>query len=178
MNSPRAVCHCRRRQVLGGILGLVLGYPATATPTVTAPVVTAPTVAALVLSCIDFRFVPIEQHFLATTGLTGQYDYTALAGASLAIAGFPHPTAARTFWDQLAIAYQLHHVRRVIMIDHQDCGAFALKIDPLLSRDPDRELSIHRRYSRQAATAIRRRYPDVTVDTYWATLDGSVHSLL
>ncbi|MBK1986277.1 carbonic anhydrase [Sphaerospermopsis aphanizomenoides BCCUSP55] len=126
---------------------------------------------ALVLSCIDFRFLTAERYFLRNKHLLGEYDWTALAGASLAITGFPHPSDAEAFWDQLDISYRLHHIQKVIVIDHQDCGAYAMMIDPNLSKDPERELQVHTDYLNRAYWLIRNRYPDIDVELYLATLN-------
>lgn len=126
---------------------------------------------ALVLSCIDFRFLTAERYFLSRKNLGGEYDWTALAGASLAVAGFPHPSDAEAFWDQLDISYRLHHINKVIVIDHQDCGAYATMIDPNLSKDPERELQIHTDYLNRAYWSIRDRYPDIEVELYFAALN-------
>ncbi|MBD2296192.1 carbonic anhydrase [Anabaena sphaerica FACHB-251] len=125
---------------------------------------------ALVLSCIDFRFLTAERYFLNRKNLWGEYDWTALAGASLAITGFPHPSDAEAFWDQLDISYRLHHIHKVIVIDHQDCGAYAMMIDSNLSKDPERELQVHTDYLSRAYWLIRNRYPDIEVELYLATL--------
>jgi hypothetical protein len=126
---------------------------------------------ALVLSCIDFRFLTAERYFFRKKDLDGQYDWTALAGASLALIGFPHSSDAEAFWDQLDISYRLHHINKVIVLDHQDCGAYAIKIDPNLSKDPERELQVHTDYLNQAYWSIRNRYPDIEVELYLATLN-------
>ncbi len=126
---------------------------------------------ALILSCIDFRFLTAERYFLKNKNLTGKYDWTALAGASLAIAGFPHPSDAEAFWDQLDISYKLHHIHKVIIIDHQDCGAYATMIDANLSKDPERELQVHSDYLNRAYWLIRNRYPNIDVELYLATLN-------
>lgn len=126
---------------------------------------------ALVLSCIDFRFLTAERYFLRNKNLTDEYDWTALAGASLAVTGFPHKSDAEAFWDQLDISYRLHHIHKVIVIDHQDCGAYAMMIDPNLSKDPERELQVHTDYLNQAYSSIRSRYPDLEVELYFATLN-------
>ncbi|MBD2566378.1 carbonic anhydrase [Anabaena lutea] len=126
---------------------------------------------ALVLSCIDFRFMTAERYFLSKKNLWGEYDWTALAGASLAITGFPHPSDAEAFWDQLDISYRLHHIQKVIVIDHQDCGAYAMMIDSNLSKDPERELQVHTDYLNRAYWLIRNRYPDIDVELYLATLN-------
>ena len=126
---------------------------------------------ALVLSCIDFRFLTAEQSFLKSKNLTDKYDLTALAGASLALTGFPHKSDAEAFWDQLDISYRLHHINKVIIIDHQDCGAYAMMIDPNLSKDTERELQVHTDYLNQAYSSICDRYPDLKVELYFATLN-------
>jgi carbonic anhydrase len=124
---------------------------------------------ALVLSCIDFRFIHAEQTFLTET-LAGQYDWTALAGASLALTGFPHPAEAITFWDQLELSSQLHHIEKVIILDHQDCGAYASFLDADLSQDPTREYQVHQHYLRQAYEAIHHRYPQLEIELYFVRL--------
>lgn len=86
---------------------------------------------ALVFSCIDFRFLESELFFLTQKNLGNQYDWT-LAG-TFALAGFPHPADAIAFWDQLDLSYRLHHIHKVIILDHQDCGAYASIIDRDLS---------------------------------------------
>ncbi|MBW4668488.1 MAG: carbonic anhydrase [Cyanomargarita calcarea GSE-NOS-MK-12-04C] len=125
----------------------------------------------LVLSCIDFRFLTAERNFLRIKNLRDEYDWTALAGASLAVTGFPHLYDAEAFWDQLDLSYRLHHINKVIVLDHQDCGAYAIMIDPNLSKDPERELQVHTDYLNRAYWSIRNRYPDIKVELYFAPLN-------
>lgn len=129
---------------------------------------------ALVLSCIDFRILESERYFLSLQNLGNQYDWTALAGASLALSGFPHKADADAFWDQLELSYQLHQIQKVIILDHQDCGAYANKIDPALSQDPEREQQVHTDYLSRAYWAIRKRYPELNIELYFVTLDAQV----
>jgi carbonic anhydrase len=128
---------------------------------------------ALVLTCIDFRFVSLEQSFLTSQHLDQAYDWVALAGASLALTGFPHPAEAEAFWDQLALSKQLHDISKVIILDHQDCGAYASvyqqQISNLIS-----EQNLHTQYLTQAYEQIQQRYPDLDVELYFAKLTGEV----
>ncbi len=133
---------------------------------------------ALVLSCIDFRFLESERYFLAFQHLGNQYDWTALAGASLALTGFPHAAEAEVFWDQLALSRQLHQIEKVIILDHQDCGAYASKIDPNLSQDREREQQVHAEYLNRAYWEIQKRYPDLTVELYFVALNAEVRPVL
>ena len=133
---------------------------------------------ALVLSCIDFRFLAAEKYFLSLQNLGNNYDWTALAGASLALAGFPSGADNQAFWDQLKFSYTHHHIKKVIIIDHQDCGAYAVKIDPDLSKDPERELQMHTDYLNQAFWAIRERYPDLNIELYFVHSNAEVKPIL
>ena len=133
---------------------------------------------ALVLSCIDFRILEAERYFLSLQNLGNQYDFTALAGASLALSGVPHQADAQAFWDQLDLAYRLHHIQKVIILDHQDCGAYTDKIDPELSNDPAREQLVHAEYLNKAYWEIRDRYPQLNIELYFVTLNAEVKPVL
>jgi carbonic anhydrase len=132
---------------------------------------------ALVLSCIDYRVLEAERYFLSLQNLGNLYDLTALAGASLALSGVPHQSDAMAFWDQLDISYRLHHIKKVIILDHQDCAAFAYKINPQLSDDPKLELQTHQESMSRAYWAIRDKYPDLNIELYFVSLNAEVKSL-
>lgn len=110
---PHCACHSRRWFLRAGLAGAIAlpifgkSQAAQAEPH---------HAKALVLSCIDFRVMEAEHDFLAQHQLAHQYDWTALAGASLALAGFPHAAEAEAFWDQLDLSKQLHQIERVIFL--------------------------------------------------------------
>lgn len=172
MNTERSLDNqmlcgcCSRRALLLGLSAWASTRPALAA------VPAKPLATTLVLTCIDYRFLPTERIFLEH--IAGQHDWVALAGSALAFAGFPHRAETKTLWDQLSLAHRLHGTQRVVIIDHQDCGAYALKLGSSLSHEPERELIIHRHYLHAAASAIRHRYPNLEVETYFATLGGKI----
>jgi carbonic anhydrase len=132
---------------------------------------------ALVLSCIDYRILEAERYFLSLQNLGNLYDLTALAGASLALSGVPHQSDAMAFWDQLDISYRVHHIKKVIILDHQDCAAFAYKIDPQLTADPVLELKTHQESLSRAYWAIRDKYPDLNIELYFVSLNAEVKAI-
>jgi hypothetical protein len=132
---------------------------------------------ALVLSCIDYRILEAERYFLSLQNLGGQYDFTALAGASLALSGLPHQYDAEAFWDQLDLAYRLHHITKVIILDHEDCAVYQYKVDPNLAGNPELELTTHTEYLSRAHWAIRDRYPDLNIELYFVKLNTEVKQI-
>jgi carbonic anhydrase len=132
---------------------------------------------ALVLSCIDYRILEAERYFLSLQNLGGQYDFVALAGASLALSGLPHQYDAEAFWDQLDISYRLHQIKKVMILDHEDCSVYEYKIDPNLAQSPELELSTHTEYLSRAYWAIRDRYPDLNIELYFVKLNTEVKQI-
>jgi carbonic anhydrase len=132
---------------------------------------------ALVLSCIDYRILEAERYFLSLQNLGGQYDFVSLAGASLALSGLPHQYDAEAFWDQLDISYRLHQIKKVMILDHEDCSVYEYKIDPNLAKSPELELSTHTEYLSRAYWAIRDRYPDLNIELYFVKLNTEVKQI-
>lgn len=133
---------------------------------------------ALVLSCIDFRFIASEQAFLSLHHLQQAYDWVALAGASLAIDGFPHAAEAEAFWDQLNLSKEIHQIKTIMIFDHQDCGAYASKFSPAINRDSDSEKKIHVKYLNQAYQQIKNRHPDLNVELYFILANGDFDQVI
>src|SRR5579883_3167088 len=84
----------------------------------------AATVTALAVTCIDYRLVDDAVRFFDSQKLTKDYDQVSLAGAALAAVSDKFPSSNAAFWDHIGIAKQLHHIRKVIVVDHRDCGAY------------------------------------------------------
>lgn len=166
-NCPNCINRRHFLKVISGALSFAI-------LSATEPARAERTAKALVLSCIDFRILEAERYFLSLQNLKNQYDLAALAGASLALRGLPHPADAQAFWDQLELSYRLHHIQKVIILDHQDCAAFADKIDPNLSKDPEKEQKVHADYLSKAYWEIRDRYPDLNIELYYVTLNAEV----
>jgi hypothetical protein len=168
--NQKSVCPCcqtiNRRSFLKLIVPVGISL---AILSETKPALAQKNAKALVLSCIDFEVLEAERYFLSLQNLTNQYDFTALAGSSLALTGLPHPADAQAFWDQLELSYRLHHIQKVIIIDHQDCAIYADKIDPNLSQNSAKEQEVHTQYLSKAYWAIRDRYPDLNIELYFMT---------
>jgi carbonic anhydrase len=55
--------------------------------------------------------------------LTGKYSAFTIAGASIAVVAPAFKEWHKTFWENLAASVQLHHIKKVIVVNHRDCGA-------------------------------------------------------
>lgn len=130
---------------------------------------------ALVLSCIDYRLTDKVSAYMASRGLQGKYDQVILAGAALGAATDKYPDWGRTFRDHLGLAIKLHDIKRVIAIDHRDCGAYRL----ILGKDAkgDAEKKLHAIELHRLAKQIQTAHTKLQVETLLMNLDGSVETV-
>jgi len=157
----------------------------------------------LLLTCIDFRFFTLIAQKMCQEGLSGKYDHFILAGAALGAtlefndAHLPEPTSddckckpllPRLHWQQvflehLQIALQLHAtIRRVIIIEHRECGAYKAFLKPegypppTPKKDPERDA--HRKHANRLEEIIHQHFKGLRVDKWLAQLKpGSIGPL-
>ncbi|MEX0621665.1 MAG: carbonic anhydrase [Candidatus Woykebacteria bacterium] len=70
---------------------------------------------ALVISCIDFRFVSKVRDFLVEKGLKNSYDLITVPGASLALDSIA---------ANILTSLELHDPDEIHIFDHEECGAY------------------------------------------------------
>jgi hypothetical protein len=110
-------------------------------------------------------------------GLRNDDDRVALAGASLGALTAKRPAWGRTFREHVALALDLHRIRRVVLLDHRDCGAYRRLLGEAAVRDRRTEHLTHARVMRALRTRIVREYPRLKVDLGLMELDGSVEAI-
>lgn len=110
----------------------------------------------LCITCIDYRFVTRDVQWLDATFGYKKYDIVALAGASLAALETKVPQHPKAFWDQVDIAQSLHRIKKVVLLDHLDCGAYKVANGYPVDQTPPPALEIpwHEKAMREAARLI------------------------
>ena len=78
---------------------------------------------AMVLSCIDPRFQPKVYKYLKSKNLIGKYSSFTIAGAGIGVTHKKFKKWHSTFWDNFDASIKLHKINKLIVINHQDCGA-------------------------------------------------------
>jgi len=121
----------------------------------------------LVISCVDGRWRPYIQEFLADGLATSpRTDIMAVPGGvePLTLVDLI-PKDFNFFRRRIEGLVAAHGTRRIICIGHQDCAWYAArKIGPITINLQDRQLKDLRR----AAAWIRETFPNLRVETYFA----------
>jgi carbonic anhydrase len=133
---------------------------------------------ALLLSCIDYRLTNETENYMASRGLAHNYDHVMLAGASLGAHNKKFPNWEQTFLDQVDVAISLHHIHKVIVMDHRDCGAYRVILGyESLDKEPNRETSVHKEQMESLTDIIQEKHPDLDVEMLLMGLDGKVEKV-
>lgn len=132
---------------------------------------------AILLSCMDYRLTSKTLEFMSSIGMEENYDHVILAGASLGAVTDKFPSWNQTFIEHLEIAIQLHNIRKVILLDHRDCGAYKVIFDEDFSIDAEKETQIHSKQLFALRSLIEENYKQLEVEMYLMGLDGTVEEI-
>lgn len=109
---------------------------------------------ALVVSCIDFRFQKYIRTWLDQNFGEKTFDYVGYAGGVKDL---------ETVMKQLDISVRLHDIKHVVLMNHENCGAYGDESTP----------ERHAADLLKAKKAIEEKYPHLKVDLFYILLDGN-----
>ena len=109
---------------------------------------------ASVVCCIDFRFQKYIHKWLDENMQNKTYDLVGFAGSTKSL---------DTVMNQIDISKRLHEIKEVVLIHHEDCGAYGVE-------------STHDRHVtdlNKAKDVIKAKYSDIKISMYYLHLDGT-----
>ena len=129
----------------------------------------------MLLNCIDYRLTSKVAAYMEGRGLKDNYDQVILAGAALGAVTPKYPDWGKTFREHVDIAIQLHNIKRIILLDHRDCGAYKVFLGKDLTGDAEK--SLHATELHRLARQMKKAHPKLAVETLLMSLDGSVETV-
>jgi len=129
---------------------------------------------AMVLGCIDPRMQEPMHNYTVARGLTGKFSQFVVAGAAVGVVAPAFKDWHKAFWDNLATSVQLHHIKKVIAIDHRDCGAAEIAYGEAKVANPAIETETHRTVLAEFRKQVGERQPKLVIETGLMALDGSM----
>lgn len=129
---------------------------------------------AMILACIDPRLQEPVHAYAVKRGLIGQYSQFVIAGAAIGVVSPRFADWHQAFWDNLAVTLELHHIKKIIAIDHRDCGAAKLAYGEASIAMPEAETATHRTVLAEFRRQVGERHPALAVETGLMALDGSI----
>lgn len=125
---------------------------------------------AIVLFCMDFRFKDAVLDFLKHDLGLVDLDLVVLAGASKNLAAPAARSDFETAIKQFELSVKLHHIKKIILIDHQDCGAYG---GAAAFETSAKEREAHVVNLRKARNVLHKKFSDKEIILYYAKLKNN-----
>mgnify|MGYP001490740773 FL=1 len=131
---------------------------------------------AMVLSCMDPRFQPIIFNYLKKKKLNGKYSSFTIAGSAIGVTANKFKKWHKTFWDNLDISIKLHKIKKLIVINHRDCGAAKI-INGKKIFNKLNETKIHKVSLFKIKKLFKKKYPKLSIDLKIISLNKKVENV-
>ena len=130
---------------------------------------------AMVLSCMDPRFQPIVYKYLKKKKLNGKYSAFSIAGSAIGVTANKFKKWHKVFWDNFETSVKLHNIKKLIVINHRDCGAAKI-----VNREKEfskiNETKIHKYSFEKIKKIFRKKYPKLGVEFKIISLNSKVET--
>ncbi|UCE65240.1 MAG: hypothetical protein JSU85_10215 [Candidatus Zixiibacteriota bacterium] len=122
----------------------------------------------LVIHCVDHRFQQAFRGFIVNELGIAVFNPIVIAGGTFALSS-EHFSRYAYIWDQVDFFITKGDVRKVILINHDDCLWYKKEKPDLETPDLQEKGKID---LVQAANNIKEKYPEIEVVSVWAELSG------
>ena len=130
---------------------------------------------AMVLSCMDPRFQPIVFNYLKKKKLSGKYSAFTIAGSAIGVTANKFKKWHKVFWDNFKTSVKLHNIKKLIVINHRDCGAAKIVIGKK-EFSKINETRVHKHSFQKIKKIFKKRYPKLRIELKLITLDKKIEN--
>ena len=129
----------------------------------------------MVLSCIDPRFQSIIFNYLKKKKLKGKYSSFVIAGSALGITANKFKRWHKVFWDNFDISVKLHNIKKLIVINHRDCGVAKI-VNGKKDFSKANETKVHKNSFQKIKKIFRKKYPKLSIELQIISLNSKVET--
>ena len=130
---------------------------------------------AMVLSCIDPRFQPIVYNYLKKKRLIGKYSSFTIAGSAVGVTANRFKKWHKVFWENFDTSVKLHNIKKLIVINHRDCGAAKI-INGKKEFSTINETKVHKTSFQKLKKIFKKRYPRLKLELKLVSLNKKIQN--
>ena len=130
---------------------------------------------AMVLSCIDPRFQPIVYNYLKKKKLMGKYSAFTIAGSAVGVTANRFKKWHKVFWENFDTSVKLHNIKKLIVINHQDCGAAKI-INGKKEFSTINETKVHKTSFQKLKKIFKKKYPRLKLELKLVSLNKKIQN--
>ena len=129
----------------------------------------------MVLSCIDPRFQSIVYNYLKKKKINGNYSSFTIAGSAIGVTANKFKKWHKTFWENFDTSVKLHNIKKLIVINHRDCGAAKI-INGKKEFSKINETKVHENSFRKIKKMFYRKYPKLKIELKLISLNKKIEN--
>ena len=129
----------------------------------------------MVLSCMDPRFQPIVYNYLKKKKFSGKYSSFTIAGSAIGVTENKFKKWHKTFWDNFETSVKLHNIKKLIVINHRDCGAAKIVNGNKIFDKPN-ETKIHKASFVEIRKKFKKKYPRLNIELKLISLNKKIEN--
>ena len=130
---------------------------------------------AMVLSCIDPRFQPIVYNYLKKKKLMGKYSAFTIAGSAVGVTANRFKKWHKVFWENFDTSIKLHNIKKLIVINHRDCGAAKI-INGKKEFSTINETKVHKTSFQKLKKIFKKKYPRLKLELKLVSLNKKIQN--
>ena len=130
---------------------------------------------AMVLSCIDPRFQPIVYNYLKKKKLIGKYSAFTIAGSAVGVTANRFKKWHKVFWENFDTSVKLHNIKKLIVINHRDCGAAKI-INGKKEFSTINETKVHKTSFQKLKKIFKKKYPRLKLELKLVSLNKKIQN--
>ena len=119
---------------------------------------------AMVITCIDPRCHSKINYIMKNKKLIGKYSLFSIAGSTLGITSKKLSNWDKVFWKNFSISSQIHGIKKLIAINHYDCG-LAKMLNKKKIFNKKIEKKIHDNSFKSFKKSFSKKYPKFKLET-------------
>ena len=127
----------------------------------------------MVLSCIDPRFQPIVYNYLKKKKLNRKYSSFIIAGSAIGVTANKFKRWHKVFWDNFDMSVKLHNIKKLIVINHRDCGAAKI-VNGKKNFSKINEANVHKTSFQKIKKIFKKKYPKLSIELKIISLSSKV----
>ena len=124
---------------------------------------------------MDPRFQPIVFNFLKKTKLSGKYSSFTIAGSAIGVTANKFKKWHKTFWDNFETSVKLHNIKKLIVINHRDCGAAKI-INGKKDFSSINETKVHKNSFKKIKKIFKKKYPKLKIELKLISLNRKIQN--
>ena len=115
------------------------------------------------------------QNILQKKKLTGKCSAFTIAGSAVGVTANKFKRWHKVFWDNFDTSVKLHNIKRLIVINHRDCGAVKI-INGKKEFSYMNETKVHKNSFKKIRKILKKKYPKLSIELKIISLNSKVET--